>query len=610
MAKFLFISIYNEVALGPRLLGSILEENGHSVEIVFFKKGKTCESFSAPTTAIAPPVTDHRSNDQYSRSLQGTRLMTYNHECDPVSDVETKLLMQRIADSKPDIVGISATSYFEEQSVELLADIKKAHPGMCVVAGGYGPTFNPEAYVETCDYVFFGEGEKSVLEFVDRFDAGKDLSETSNLIFKRGDKIVRNPLAPVVADLDELPFPLFRKGSMWSIDEMQLRQEDPIGKSYFTLVGRGCPGTCTYCCTAVIGGLYKSLGQPFPGRRYKTIDGILKELKQAVDAGFDYIIFEDSYLVGKVSFLLELFARYKKTIGLPFFAYLHYPQVVNNPEIFDAALDAGLNHTVCGIQHAGEEFANKTMGRNVSSQSIKYVSQKLIDAGILYNYDFISDIPIETEEDFNAQLDAIPSYPFSTAYTRVGISKLRSFPGTPLTAMIEKAAETTSPTEWSKVPWLYKSLLIVSRFLLNDEEFSLVRNSEFFREKPDALLALLPRFWAQKCVELGETCLEDSVDITKIVYQIYADRLFRQEIIIWGTGSRWVELSRFFNKNIIAAFIDNDPAKQGTEINGVKVHGPDFLKKNKDRPVFICSVWKKEIFNQIRQDYGDEIVIP
>jgi radical SAM superfamily enzyme YgiQ (UPF0313 family) len=604
MARIAFLSVYNPVALGIRQLAGILEAKGHEVGQFFLKHGSTA------FPALDLPGQDnleHGGGHEFSICLQSTRLATYNHKCNPIKEAEIELFCRALEEYAPDVIGLSATNYLESVVLPLISRIKERFPGIPFIAGGYGPTFSPETFAHVFDLVFLGEAEESILDFMDRLQSGAGYAGMAGVAFLRDGQLVRSGLRAPLCDLDPLPFPVYREGRFISVEDGALHSGDPIGDTYYTMWGRGCPGKCSYCSTSVLEQLYRSEGHHLPGRRLRSIERTMQELERARDLGFRRVFFEDSYFVADKDLLLEFFSAYGQRVGIAFFVYFHYTQITRHPELVDAAVAAGLWHTVCGVQHAGERFAQKEFCRNVPSRYIKAAAQMFLDRKILFNYDFITDTPIESEEDFEDQLASIPEYPFSPNYTQIGISKLRSFPGTPLTRRIEEAAERPA---FSKVPWLYKAALIAARFYADDRSFKAIRESRYFREDPAALVALLPRLCAGKFIQTREPCLSEDFEVLKLIYHYHADKLAEQPILIWGTGQRYRDLVHLFGRNQILACFDNDPKRRGTKVDGIEVHGPEALTRFPGVPLFICSVWKPDILRQIRAAHGDAFPIP
>lgn len=76
------------------------------------------------------------------------------------------------------------------------------------------------------------------------------------------------------------------------------------------------------------------------------------------------------------------------------------------------------------------------------------------------------------------------------------------------------------------------------------------------------------------------------------------------KIVVWGTGSYCMQLlGKMTNiEDKISFFIDNNSAKWGQTIQGIKIHRPDKLLADKHKyPILICSIQNSiEIQNQIK----------
>lgn len=142
-----------------------------------------------------------------------------------------------------DFFGFSTVCSSYPLTLRIAAEVKRAHPQSAVVLGG------PQASVVDIstlraypwiDLVVRGEAEQTLPELVDALAAGRSLAEIPGITFRRHEdgEIVRTPDAPLVADLDALPFPAFHL-----FPDVRFCRHFPLE------LGRGCPFSCTFCST-------------------------------------------------------------------------------------------------------------------------------------------------------------------------------------------------------------------------------------------------------------------------------------------------------------------------------------------------------------------------
>src|SRR5215467_3238887 len=140
-----------------------------------------------------------------------------------------------------DFFGFSTVCSSYPVTLRIAAAVKRAHPNSVVVLGG------PQASVvdvptmrafPSIDLVVRGEAEQTLPELVDALGGGQALSAVPGLTFRRQNEIVRTPDAPLVLDLDALPFPAFHL-----FPDVRHCRHFPLE------LGRGCPFACTFCST-------------------------------------------------------------------------------------------------------------------------------------------------------------------------------------------------------------------------------------------------------------------------------------------------------------------------------------------------------------------------
>ncbi len=97
------------------------------------------------------------------------------------------------------------------------------------------------------DYGIAGEGEVSLFALLDRLEQGAPVGDVAGLAYRAGARVVANPRAPYIDDLDSLPAPA------WDLLPDFPHRFQPSLFSYprtpvATLItSRGCPFTCAFC---------------------------------------------------------------------------------------------------------------------------------------------------------------------------------------------------------------------------------------------------------------------------------------------------------------------------------------------------------------------------
>ena len=165
--------------------------------------------------------------------------------------------------------------------------LRTDYPHIPFLAGGIHPTVAPEECLDYADLVALGESEETVLEMAEHIEAGRDVKAIHNLVFKDDGVTVKNPLRPLIEDLDKIPFPghfpahsyVYHQNTILPMDLKLFRKYTRYdGKAYNIISSRGCPFSCSYCCNSFLSKLYgtKSI-------RKRSPQNVIQELRSEVD---------------------------------------------------------------------------------------------------------------------------------------------------------------------------------------------------------------------------------------------------------------------------------------------------------------------------------------
>jgi radical SAM superfamily enzyme YgiQ (UPF0313 family) len=149
-----------------------------------------------------------------------------------------------ICKRQPNIVGVTSSTLTYQPALKLIKIAKEACPNCITIAGGPHVTFWDEKALEECpelDVVVRREGENTLLELVQRIEAGKSYYDLAGTTCRKDGKIVKNPDRPYIEDLDSLPFPARH---LWPMET--LRKYENI---LYLTTSRGCVYWCEFCTT-------------------------------------------------------------------------------------------------------------------------------------------------------------------------------------------------------------------------------------------------------------------------------------------------------------------------------------------------------------------------
>ncbi|MEI6126106.1 MAG: radical SAM protein [Pseudomonadota bacterium] len=317
---------------------------------------------------------------------------------------------------KPDAVGCGVMTYEAPFAQRLGAAIKKKFPDLPFIAGGIHPTINPEECLEYADIVCVGESEEAIFDFAEAFDKKLDWRKINNLVYRDNGTVVKNPLRPLIEDLDALPFPghlpekaYICHGKRIVALSMDLfrRYTRYDGKAYNVISSRGCPFSCSYCCNSFLSRLYES-----KKIRKRSPGNVIQELKTVIDRFPDMIlinIHDDCFLAQPADWHREFAEEYKKSIARPFIVRstpLHLTE-----EKIALLKDAGLAWVTMGLQSGSENTNQNIFLRRVSNDKFLEATGLAKKYGVSGYYDVILDNPFESDQDVIETLHVLKRVP-------------------------------------------------------------------------------------------------------------------------------------------------------------------------------------------------------
>jgi radical SAM superfamily enzyme YgiQ (UPF0313 family) len=278
------------------------------------------------------------------------------HLLHPISRGE---FQARVLKEKPDLI---AFSFFTHQFLDvkvLISWLKDLE--VPIICGGVHPTVDPESVLslDEVDMVCIGEGEQTIVELCNKLEGGEDITKIQSLWIKKDDRIVKNPVRPLVEDLDSLPFP---DRSIFDYHAI-LRRTGKLD----VIATRGCPFECSYCCNHQYKRLYPNARKYV---RFRKVSEVIREIKE-VNEKYPYCRFvellDDTSCLNK-RWMLEFCKEYKK-LGIASFRANTRADMLDE-ELVAAMKDAGCERLMMGIESGNETIREKVLNRRMSNEKI------------------------------------------------------------------------------------------------------------------------------------------------------------------------------------------------------------------------------------------------
>jgi anaerobic magnesium-protoporphyrin IX monomethyl ester cyclase len=319
----------------------------------------------------------------------------------------------RIAATRPDVVAFSSYTITHRWSVDVARALKQIMPTP-IVFGGPHVSGSPARSISepAIDAVVEGEGEGALLDLLacaakDRFER----SDVANVWFKGKGELIANPVRPLIADLDTLP---------WADKAIFYDHMPTFEREFYVISRRGCPFRCSFC-------EYSIFPKQYPGEkpvRRRSIEHLIGELRYWKARGrIRKVFFWDAIFTLDVGWMRDFAAAYRHEIGLPFECYTH-PHAMSR-DMAGALADAGCSMVRVGVQTVNSDTLAE-MDRKGNRERVHATVNHLRELGIHYSLDHILGLPGEGPQD---QREALRFYN-EVRPARIVVHWMTYFPGT------------------------------------------------------------------------------------------------------------------------------------------------------------------------------------
>jgi anaerobic magnesium-protoporphyrin IX monomethyl ester cyclase len=341
------------------------------------------------------------------------------------------VLAGRLLERRPLVVGFSLIFQFFLPQYRRIAQHLRAAGVTChFTIGGHYPSLCHDELLTNfpeIDSVVRYEGEETLVELVDRLQAGADWRAIDGIAYLRHGEVVATPARPLVQDLDSLPFP-----------ERPYEPERVGGFSTLpVLASRGCIRRCSFCS---IHTFYRTA----PGKvvRVRKPEKVIEEMLDLYHRhGIRVFLFQDDDF--------PLWGRKGRRWADELMARMHESGLAENtiwkiscraeyvePELFAAMREAGLFLVYMGIE-SGVESGLEILFKQMTIQQNLDAVATLKQLGIAYSYGFMLFDPSSTFESVRQNVGFLRQIAGDGSAPAV-FSRMLPYGGTPIRDLLAK----------------------------------------------------------------------------------------------------------------------------------------------------------------------------
>jgi radical SAM superfamily enzyme YgiQ (UPF0313 family) len=330
-------------------------------------------------------------------------------------DVENELRKRQ-----PDLVGLTSTTLTYKSALKIIEVAKKALPNCVTALGGPHVTFwDEEAFLEcpSLDVVVRREGEHTLLELVQRLDAGKSFHDVIGTTCRKNGMIVKNSDRPYIEDIDELPFP--------AVHLFPIEQFNKYGNIIFpVMTSRGCVYWCDFC-TAV-----RMFGRKYRMRNPKKVVDELELLYKKYGEK-QYTFYDDAFTVDQARTKEICNEIMKRGLTIKWDCETRVDMV--SKDLLLKMKKAGCIAVWYGVE-AGSQKVRDAMGKGINTQQTLDAFKWTQDAGMIAVASIILGFPGETKETAWESVNLLKEI----NPDEIGIYIATPYPGTPMYDYVTK----------------------------------------------------------------------------------------------------------------------------------------------------------------------------
>jgi radical SAM superfamily enzyme YgiQ (UPF0313 family) len=262
-------------------------------------------------------------------------------------------------------------------------------------------------------------------------DGRPDLSFMKGLVWRRGGEVVVNPDRPFIADLDDLPLPLY---DLLPLQRYLMPLID--GPFCFIVTSRGCPAGCTYCIKHVSYGPTMRLRSP--AKLFEEIQALGKLGVHNIHMYADLFTVNRDQVVGLCKLIIDAGLKIRWTCN----SRVDFV----DPEMLQLMRKAGCWYIAWGLESGNKDIlahARKGVDPARARQSLQWSRE----AGIKNWGYFIIGLPGETEATIKQTVEYSKGLPLDIALFHIAAP----YPGTPFFHEVVKNRWFRPGVRWEEV---------------------------------------------------------------------------------------------------------------------------------------------------------------
>jgi hopanoid biosynthesis associated radical SAM protein HpnJ len=296
--------------------------------------------------------------------------------------------------------------------VKIAEMMKDNNPKLKVAFVGPPVTTEPEKSLRASsaiDFVVKREFDYAIRDFA----MGKPLEEIPSVAFLKNGSLQNNPEAPVIENLDELPWvsKIYKRDLNFKNYNVPFLLNPYI--SFYT--SRGCPAQCTFCLWP----------QTHSGHRWRlrSSDDIVNECRWALEnfPGLKEIFFDDDTFNYQKARTIELCSKLKPLK----FTWSCTSRVTTDYDTLKAMKDAGCRLLIVGYE-SGDQQILKNIKKGATIDMARRFTANCKKLGLTVHGDFIVGLPGETRDSIRSSINFAKELDVET----IQVSIAHPYPGT------------------------------------------------------------------------------------------------------------------------------------------------------------------------------------